>query len=305
MAPIGDISVYRDSREKVNLKIVANFLGVYFEGRGKRFLFMEKITLLGTAGAVTDGQRDNVSLVLSLLDDKHVPNFHLLIECGGSAAHKLAKLGIPYEKLEDIIITHTHIDHFYGLPALIFSIRYRDLNRMAPLRIYCPEGAGTVVQSLLDFFELRESSYFPIAVHRIPFEENAPVFENERIAITSTPVDHVPHLPTYGLKIFSRSSGKSIIYSSDTGPSERLIRLAKHADILFHECAGLAEHPIPEIHSNALQVGEVARKSEVKKLVLLHLDAVLNDDPDALITQVQQNFEGEVIVASDFDEYVL
>jgi ribonuclease Z len=260
---------------------------------------MEKVTLLGTAGAVTNGERDNVSLVFTS------GGFHLLIECGGSAAHKLAKIGIPYERLEDIIITHTHIDHFYGLPALIFSTRYRDLNRTTPLRIYCPEGADNVIRSLLDFFELRESPYFPIEVHGIPFQENAPVFENEWIVSTSTPVDHVSHLPTYGMKIFSRSSGRSIVYSSDTGPSERLIRLAKHADILFHECAGLAEHPIPEIHSNALQVGEVARKSEVKKLVLLHIDAVLNDNPELLIAQVQQNFEGEVVVAADFDEYVL
>ncbi len=260
---------------------------------------MEKIALLGTAGAVTDGQRDNVSLVFTS------DNFHLLIECGGSAAHKLAKLGIPYETVEDIIITHTHIDHFYGLPGFIFSIRYRDLNRTRPLRIYCPEESSEVIGSLLDFFELRESPYFPIEIHGIPFQENAPVFENERIVITSTPVDHVPHLPTYGLKIFSRSSGKLVVYSSDTGPSERLIRLAKNADILIHECAGLAGHPIPDIHSNALQVGEVARKSEVKKLILVHIDTVLNDNPESLIAQVQQNFEGEIVIASDFDEYVL
>ena len=165
---------------------------------------MEKVTLLGTAGAVTNGERDNVSLVFTSGD------FHLLIECGGSAAHKLAKLGIPYEMLEDIIITHTHTDHCYGLPGLIFSIRYRDLNRSTPLRIYCPEGADKVIQALLDFFEMRASPYFPIEVHSIPFEENAPVFENERIMITSTPVDHVAHLPTYGVKIVSRFSGKSM-----------------------------------------------------------------------------------------------
>jgi ribonuclease BN (tRNA processing enzyme) len=260
---------------------------------------MEKIIVLGTAGAVTNGERDNVSLVFTSGD------FHLLIECGGSSAHKLAKLGISYETLEDIIITHTHLDHFYGLPGFIFSTRYKDLDRTAPLRIYCPEGSEQIICSLLDLFELRKDFYFPIEMQGIPFQENALVFENERVVVTSTPVEHAPHIPTYGIKIFSRSSGKTIVYSSDTAPSERLIRLAKHADILFHECAGLAKHPIPDIHSNALQVGEVARKSEVKKLVLLHIDTIPNDDPASIITQVQQNFEGDVVVASDFDEYVL
>ena len=264
-----------------------------------RLLLMEKITLLGTGGAVVDGKRDNVSLVFTSGD------FHLLIECGGSAAHKLAKLGILYETVADIIITHTHLDHLYGLPGFIFSLGYRDVQRTTPLRIYCPEKAQAVIRALLDLFTLRAEFAFPIEIHAIPYLEGAFVLENDQVVVTSTPVDHVPRIPTHGIKISSRASGKSVVYSSDTGPSEHLIRLAKQADILFHECCGLAGHPIPVIHSNALQVGDIARKSAVKKLVLIHLDTILNDDPEALIAQVRQNFQGEVVVASDFDEYIL
>ena len=265
---------------------------------------MEKITVLGTAGAVANSQRDNISLVFSS-QNGHFSDFHVLLECGGSAAHKLAKLGIPYETLADIIITHTHIDHLYGLPGFIFSTIYKDLNRTAPLRIYCPEEAQEVIGSLLDFFELREDCCFPITMCGIPFEENALVLENDHVIITSTPVEHVPKIPTHGIKILSKSSGKSVVYSSDTGYSERLIRLAKNADILFHECSGLASQSILPIHSNTLQVGKVAQQSAVKKLVLIHLNTVLNDDPEAMVAEVRQNFVGEVIVASDFDEYVL
>ena len=91
---------------------------------------MEQITVLGSSGAVAGADRDNVSLVFTSGE------FHVLIECGGSAAHKLARIGVPYETLEDVIITHTHLDHFYGLPGLIFSMRYRDQSRTTPLRIY-------------------------------------------------------------------------------------------------------------------------------------------------------------------------
>lgn len=260
---------------------------------------MEKIVLLGTAGAVVDGQRDNVSLVYTSGDH------HLLLECGGSAAHKLAKLGIPYEILEDLIITHTHLDHFYGLPGLIFSMRYKDQTRTRPLRIHCPEGAVGDILALLDVFELRDERFFPLEVHGVPFQEDADMFENDHLMVTSTPVDHVPHRPTYGIKLRLKSSGRSVVYSSDTGPSERLSRLAFRADVLFHECAGLSKHPIPEIHSNALQVGEIARKSQVKRLVLLHLDMVANDDPDDILAEVRQNFEGDVVVGADFDEYIV
>jgi ribonuclease Z len=263
------------------------------------FLGMPTLTVLGTAGAVSDGRRDNVSFVVTC------NSFHVLCECGGSAAHKLAKVGTPYEALEDVIITHTHVDHFYGLPALIFSMRYRDQQRMAPLNIYCPEPSIADIQTVLEAFGLLDGKFFPLLFHGIPLQERALVLENERVIITATPVAHAPDVPTCGIKIHERISGKTIVYSSDTGPSENLIRLAQGADLLFHECAGLSKHPIPPLHSNAAQVGHIARQAGVKRLVLLHLDMVCNDAPEAIIAEVWQEFPGDVSVASDFDEYEL
>ncbi|GAK57816.1 beta-lactamase domain protein [Candidatus Vecturithrix granuli] len=265
---------------------------------------MQRITLLGTSGAVSNAQRDNVSLIFSSQQEQ-LPDFHILLECGGSAAHKLAKIGIRYEMLQDVIITHTHLDHLYGLPGLIFSIMYRDVERTAPFRIYCPEGASEMISRFLDFFELRKDCWFPLEIHGIPEEEQALVLENVHVIITSTPVNHAPTMPTYGVKILSKISGKSVVYSSDTTYSERLIRLAKGADLLLHECGGLSYQPIPPIHSNAVQVGKVASETECKKLVLLHLDTVLNDEPQQILDEIRQHFPGESVIASDFDEYVL
>ena len=265
---------------------------------------MERITLLGTSGAVTNAKRDNVSFVFSSRHE-HGAHFHVLVECGGSAAHKLAKVGVPYERLEDVIITHAHLDHFYGLPGLIFSMIYSDKGRTTPLRIYCPEGAAGTIESLLNFFELRETSHFPLQICVIPFKENAPVLENEHVMITATPVNHVPDMQTLGIRIFSKSSGKSMVYSSDTGYAERLIPFTEHADMLFHECAGLTNALIPPIHSNASQAGKIAQKSEVKKLILIHLDSVLNDAPEQIMAEVRQQYSGDIVIPSDFDEFVL
>lgn len=265
---------------------------------------MQKITLLGTSGAVTDAQRDNVSFVFSSQHEQ-LSDFHILLECGGSAAHKLAKIGVRYESLQDVIITHTHLDHLYGLPGLIFSIMYRDVERTAPFRIYCPEGASEMIARFLDFFELRKDCWFPLEIHGIPEEEQAVVLENAHVIITSTPVNHVPTMPTYGVKILSKVSRKSVVYSSDTTYSERLIRLAKGADLLLHECAGLSYHPIPPIHSNAIQAGKIAKETGCQKLVLLHLDTVLNDASQEILNEVGQHFSRESVIASDFDEYVL
>ncbi len=263
---------------------------------------MEKITILGTSGAVVNARRDNVSLVFSS-EVENGQNGHLLMECGGSAAHKLAKVGVPYQHLEEVVITHTHIDHFYGLPALIFSMMYWDIERRTPLRIFCPENALDVIIRFLDFFELREDCPFPLHVHGIPLEEGAFVLENAHAVVTTTPVDHSHKTPTMAIKIMSKISGKSVVYSGDTTYSERLIRLAQDADMLFHECSGLSSRDIVPIHSNARHAGRVARQSGVKKLVLLHLDSVLNDDPQAIRAEAQEEFAGDIVVAEDFDEF--
>ena len=162
-----------------------------------------------------------------------------------------------------------------------------------------------MIRRFLDFFELRENCWFPLEIHGIPAEEHALVLDNEHVTITSTPVNHSPNIPTYGVKIYSKASGKSMVYSSDTSYSERLIRLAQGADLLFHECAGLSYQPIPPIHSNAIQAGKVAKETRCQKLVLLHLDTVLNDNPQEILAEVRQHFPGESVIASDFDEYLL
>ncbi len=265
---------------------------------------MEKIVLLGTAGAVTNSERDNVSLVYCA-QKAPLGAYHCLLECGGSAAHKLAKLGIPYETLKDIIITHTHLDHLYGLPGLIFSMIYRDRLRTQPLRIYCPEPDVGALTALIELSDLAAHSSFPFEVRGVPMEESALVLENQYARITSTPVEHAPDVPTIGIKIHSKPSNRIFVYSSDTGYSERFIHFAQQADILCHECAGLAKHPIPALHSTALQVGLVAEQSAAKQLVLVHLDTVANDDPAEIVAEVRQHFSGEVSVASDFDEYAI
>ena len=258
---------------------------------------MEKIIVLGTAGAVVDGARDNVSLVY------HTENIDVLLECGGSAAHKLARCGIRYEQLAHIILTHTHLDHIYGLPGLLFAMRYRDLARTAPVNLYCPAPAQHFIETFVDALALRDDKMLPLKIIGIPLVEDALVYADAHVRITATPVVHALKHPTCAIKIISQNSGKTVVYSADTTYSEALIRLARDADWLFHECSGLPNPLIPPIHSDARQVGEVARQSGARQLVLLHLDTVLNDAPAAILAEVRRYYAGAVTIAADFDEY--
>ena len=74
---------------------------------------MVELIVLGSSASVPDASHDTIGLVL------RGPDWAILVECGGSPLHKLARLGVGLEELHAVILSHQHPDHIYGLPALV------------------------------------------------------------------------------------------------------------------------------------------------------------------------------------------
>jgi len=105
------------------------------------------------------------------------------------------------------------------------------------------------------------------------------------------------------------------VFSGDTIPNENLIELAKGADVLVHECTlpdseieirkrlGLAWN----IHSTPRGVGEVAKKANVKKLVLNHFAGWNAFSPgkeryewDKIAPAlIAENYDREIVIGQD------
>ena len=126
-------------------------------------------------------------------------------------------------------------------------------------------------------------------------KEQTAVLENEDFRITSWAVKHF--VPTIGLRIESKKTGKILAYSSDTEPHPILESLAADADILLHEAAGA-----PPGHSTARQAGELASKVNAKALYLIHYQ-VWDTDPSPLVPEAQSAYDGPITLCKDFDEF--
>ncbi|MFA5764079.1 MAG: ribonuclease Z [archaeon] len=77
--------------------------------------------------------------------------------------------------------------------------------------------------------------------------------------------------------------GRKIVIVSDTRPVPQTIAKAKDADLLIHESSFVEEFKdkaIASLHSTAKEAGEIAKKANVKKLVLYHFSARINDSKD-------------------------
>ncbi|HWV85709.1 MAG TPA: MBL fold metallo-hydrolase [Capillimicrobium sp.] len=145
-----------------------------------------------------------------------------------------------------------------------------------------------------------------------PPVEPFPVFEDERVRVTATLVDHAPVFPSFGFR-FDTDDG-AIAISGDTAPSDNLVRLARDADVLVHEVIdaawveGLFPPPhtpetealiahLLESHTTIEDVGGVGQRAGARRLVLNHMVPV--DNPEGRWRQAQRGYDGRLTVGRD------
>jgi ribonuclease Z len=248
------------------------------------------LIILGSAASVPDADHDTVSMVLRGRDGS------ILIDCGGSPLHKLARLSIEIEDVRAVILTHHHADHIYGLPMLVQGLWLG--GRETSLPIYGPQQALDRAQRLLEVFELSDrEEMFDLEWHPVPLRQGRRVLAMGEIQIIAAPVVHAGN-DTLALRLENTATGRAIVYSADTEPCPALIRLAAGADLLLHEATG--DHAG---HSSPADAAEVAREAGVAQLALIHYP-VRGLDLEAWRRRAA-GFSGPVTLARDGDLHAL
>lgn len=75
--------------------------------------------------------------------------------------------------------------------------------------------------------------------------------------------------------------GRKVVVTGDTGPCEALVEMAADSDLLIAEatyCQDMVEKAAEYGHMTAAQAAEMARRSNVRRLVLTHLSPRYTDD---------------------------
>lgn len=243
---------------------------------------MEKITILGSANAVSKSDQQNTHLLIESRSRK------ILVDCGDHPVSSLAKAGVEINEVTDLVLTHFHADHVGSLPLLIMDMWLE--KRIEPLSIYGLEVTLDKAKSLLELFDWQNwKNMFPVNFISVRTDGDMDMIINEELTISALPVLHL--IPTIGLRVVF-SSGRTIAYSCDTEPCESLDRLADHADVLLQEAAGPGKG-----HTSAQQAGEIAVRCGVKRLILIHYET--RSGKESLVTQAQITFRGVVDLAED------
>lgn len=249
---------------------------------------MPRVVTLGTSAALPGDTREFTFLLVEGEREAY------LVDCAGSPQQRLLQAGLALEKLQGIFVTHYHPDHIYGLPVLLTGLWLS--GRRQPLHMYGPEQSVQVLQALGEVFGWDAwPDWLPIVYHGVAEKEHTLVFDSPEFLLTSSPGTHLT-VTTLAVRMMSKRTGGSMVYSSDTQPCEAILRLARGADILMHEATGAQSG-----HSSAAQAGTIARLAGVGSLVLVHYPQA--EEAWQLKEQAGREYSGPIEVAIDLASY--
>jgi ribonuclease Z len=139
-----------------------------------------ELTILGASSAIPVGNRSPTAQFLTLAGR------HFLIDCGEGTQVKLRRNNIGFGRINHILISHLHGDHFYGLVPLLTSLNL--LDREKEMHLYGPENLKEAVYALLK----ATNAYlrFPLVFHSTSNQEKRLLFEDKAVSVYSFPLKH-------------------------------------------------------------------------------------------------------------------
>ena len=247
-----------------------------------------KITLMGTGTCIPI--RNSPGLLVT------IGKKNLAFDTGSGYLYNLKNINVNFTSIDYIFYTHIHQDHIADLPSFVWAY-LNDFNKRESLQLFGPKGIKKHVKKLIDLTILNLSRK-----KKLPFDLKVKELENSKLnfrdfSVITKKLKHSPKLNSIGYRIETKN--KSVVYSGDTAFCKEIIDLSKNADLLIIECAE-AKHF--EGHLNPEEVGGIASKANVKKVVLIHMYPDNLKNQKGVVKQIKKIFSGEVIIGEDFME---
>lgn len=266
-----------------------------------------------------------------------------LFDTGDGVVRQLAAAGLDMTRLRGVFLSHHHVDHIAGLGPLL--LRRWVLQQHGLLPVWGPRGTARMVRGLADAAYpterapvMPDAAIVPLAGtvrgHDIPPGKDGPqlVYRDAAITVTALPNTHY-HFPTgseaaryarsYAYRI--EAGGRVILFTGDTGPSERLAAFARDADLLVSEVIDLAGSRealsrVPGLagarldglmanlaadHLTPEAAGRLAAAASARCLVLTHVAPGRDGETDLApyLDGARAHFSGPLFLASDLERY--
>ena len=301
---------------------------------------MFRVTFLGTGGSIPQTRRNPSAVMVEFEGDR------LLFDCGEGTQRQMMRHGTGFG-VDAIFVSHLHGDHVLGIPGLIqtWSFQGRDapltiygppgstsaLRDCVHLTGHEPDYPVTVT-TLADGDAVDRSGYTVAAVgtehdaassvgYALREEERKGRFDREAALDLGVPegplFSRLHDGETVELDdgtvvepedvVGEPRRGRSMVYTGDTRPTERVVAAAEDAELLVHDgmfADDMEDRARRTGHSTAREAADVAARAGVELLALTHVSSRYADGVDALEREARDRF-AEAVVAEDGTEIVV
>ena len=290
-----------------------------------------QITFLGTSSMVPTKERNQIAVFLS-----YGPN-GILFDCGEGTQRQFKISGLSLQKVTKILISHWHGDHVLGLPGLMQTLSSTDYNGkleiygpVATKKRMESMFEAFVFDKRLDFVvkEVKSGIFFDCGEFQLEafqlehgietlgfrfIEKNKRKIDIKKIKKFNIPVGPLLGKLQQGKSIEHNDkkimpddvtfieSGKTLAYITDTVLCDNCYKIAENADLLVCEAtysSKLVGKSEEYGHMTANQAAQIANKSNVKQLVLIHFSARYKNTQE--LEEDARNIFDNVICAKDF-----
>jgi ribonuclease BN (tRNA processing enzyme) len=268
-----------------------------------------EVVVLGSGGPRAFGRAGSSYLVL--LGGRP----RILVDAGPGAFLRIGELNLDLDNVDIVLLTHLHIDHSGDLAAF-FNARALTSDGPIVYRVFGPDGAGLfpktsrfvnllVGQDGAFAYQKTFGADESFAVRDLPISldsARAKILDEDGLVVEEIATHH-GDCPSVAYRISYKTV--TVVFSGDMDASAlpNLVRLAKNADLLIFNCAVLDPPDSPsqlyDLHTPPRKIGQAARESGVKSLLLSHLAPDVLGQESAVRKSIRASYAGPVAFASD------
>ncbi len=279
-----------------------------------------KLTLLGTGTPAPSLKRQSSGYLLEIGDDV------IVLDHGPGAAHRLLESGHCPSEVTHLFFSHLHYDHIADYSRLLLQRWDQGAGKIPELNVYGPGPIARITDQLFG----KDGVYALDLESRVSHQASKDIYaarggegarekpypkvreikagdsiEGETWRNTVGSARQFQHfLECLAFRIESKEG--TIVYSGDSGGVlESMVELATDCDVLIHMCHFASGTEPSEVFRTTcgghMDVAEIARKANVKTLVLTHIIPML-DEPgvmEKLVSEMSGVYNGNIVVGSD------
>ena len=116
----------------------------------------------------------------------YIKNKYILIDCPEGIQFQLKNFRIKFSKIDFILISHAHGDHYFGLIGLIST--YSLLRRKNKLTVFCPRVVSEIINTQMKISSMFLS--YELEIIELNSNDSEKIYESNDFSVSTIPLKH-------------------------------------------------------------------------------------------------------------------